>query len=166
MAARNKWKGWCAFHSHPMALCGKSHHSSVVVAPSALFLDIWTETNLRKILQWAGGCLQRNLGMHRPWEKGLLWLLGNWLIPTKIKRSTQNTEKKKGKKKPNLYLWLMTDHSGPDSFFLSSFFCSFISVSLIAYTEQYVEYDPFITPAEPSNPWISDDAALWDIEMR
>lgn len=42
----------------------------------------------------------------------------------------------------------------------------FMSVSLIAYTEQYVEYDPFITPAEPSNPWISDDAALWDIEMR
>lgn len=29
-----------------------------------------------------------------------------------------------------------------------------------------MEYDPFITPAEPSNPWISDDAALWDIEMR
>jgi hypothetical protein len=38
--------------------------------------------------------------------------------------------------------------------------------SLIAYTEQYVEYDPFITPAEPSNPWISDDITLWDIEMR
>ncbi|EGV99592.1 Regulator of G-protein signaling 6 [Cricetulus griseus] len=37
---------------------------------------------------------------------------------------------------------------------------------LIAYTEQYVEYDPFITPAEPSNPWISDDITLWDIEMR
>uniref|UniRef100_A0A803VZW4 Regulator of G protein signaling 6 n=1 Tax=Ficedula albicollis TaxID=59894 RepID=A0A803VZW4_FICAL len=41
-----------------------------------------------------------------------------------------------------------------------------VAESLIAYTEQYVEYDPFITPAEPSNPWISDDAALWDIEMR
>ncbi|XP_068049402.1 regulator of G-protein signaling 6 isoform X4 [Anomalospiza imberbis] len=40
-----------------------------------------------------------------------------------------------------------------------------VAESLIAYTEQYVEYDPFITPAEPSNPWISDDAALWDIEM-
>lgn len=40
------------------------------------------------------------------------------------------------------------------------------SCSLIAYTEQYVEYDPLITPAEPSNPWISDDMALWDIEMR
>uniref|UniRef100_A0A8B9C7V1 Regulator of G protein signaling 6 n=2 Tax=Anser TaxID=8842 RepID=A0A8B9C7V1_9AVES len=44
-------------------------------------------------------------------------------------------------------------------------FIFFQYVSLIAYTEQYVEYDPFITPAEPSNPWISDDAALWDIEM-
>lgn len=109
MAACNKWKGWCAFHSHPMALCGKSHHSSVVVALSALFLDISTETNLRKILQWAGGCLQRNLGMHRPWEKGLLWLLGNWLIPTKIKRSTQNKEKKKGKKNQTCTsdLWLI-----------------------------------------------------------
>ncbi|KAF5922867.1 hypothetical protein HPG69_013212 [Diceros bicornis minor] len=37
--------------------------------------------------------------------------------------------------------------------------------SLIAYTEQYVEYDLLITPAEPSNPWVSDDIALWDIEM-
>lgn len=51
------------------------------------------------------------------------------------------------------------------SFFFFPFFF-FLPASLIAYTEQYVEYDPFITPAEPSNPWISDDAALWDIEMR
>ncbi|KAG8507753.1 Regulator of G-protein signaling 6 [Galemys pyrenaicus] len=40
-----------------------------------------------------------------------------------------------------------------------------VAESLITYTEQYVEYDPLITPAEPSNPWISDDVALWDIEM-
>nr|XP_012293474.1 regulator of G-protein signaling 6 isoform X1 [Aotus nancymaae]XP_012293475.1 regulator of G-protein signaling 6 isoform X1 [Aotus nancymaae] len=40
-----------------------------------------------------------------------------------------------------------------------------VAESLIAYTEQYMEYDPLITPAEPSNPWISDDVALWDIEM-
>ncbi|XP_026967475.1 regulator of G-protein signaling 6 isoform X2 [Sagmatias obliquidens] len=40
-----------------------------------------------------------------------------------------------------------------------------VAESLIAYTEQYVEYDPLVTPAEPSNPWISDDIALWDIEM-
>uniref|UniRef100_A0A8C9A037 Regulator of G protein signaling 6 n=1 Tax=Prolemur simus TaxID=1328070 RepID=A0A8C9A037_PROSS len=40
-----------------------------------------------------------------------------------------------------------------------------VAESLIAYTEQYVEYDPLITPAEPSNPWISDDVTLWDIEM-
>ncbi|XP_012579849.1 PREDICTED: regulator of G-protein signaling 6 [Condylura cristata] len=40
-----------------------------------------------------------------------------------------------------------------------------VAESLIAYTEQYVEYDPLITSAEPSNPWISDDVALWDIEM-
>ncbi|XP_034497865.1 regulator of G-protein signaling 6 isoform X3 [Ailuropoda melanoleuca] len=40
-----------------------------------------------------------------------------------------------------------------------------VAESLIAYTEQYVEYDPLIMPAEPSNPWISDDITLWDIEM-
>uniref|UniRef100_A0A673TDB6 Regulator of G protein signaling 6 n=1 Tax=Suricata suricatta TaxID=37032 RepID=A0A673TDB6_SURSU len=40
-----------------------------------------------------------------------------------------------------------------------------VAESLIAYTEQYVEYDPLITPAEPSNPWISDDVTLWDTEM-
>lgn len=47
-----------------------------------------------------------------------------------------------------------------------AFFTLLPSCSLIAYTEQYVEYDPLITPAEPSNPWISDDITLWDIEMR
>ncbi|XP_012922895.1 regulator of G-protein signaling 6 isoform X3 [Heterocephalus glaber] len=41
-----------------------------------------------------------------------------------------------------------------------------VAESLIGYTEQYMEYDPFIMPAEPSNPWISDDVTLWDIEMR
>ncbi|XP_004837328.1 regulator of G-protein signaling 6 isoform X2 [Heterocephalus glaber] len=40
-----------------------------------------------------------------------------------------------------------------------------VAESLIGYTEQYMEYDPFIMPAEPSNPWISDDVTLWDIEM-
>ncbi|XP_058511272.1 regulator of G-protein signaling 6 isoform X4 [Ochotona princeps] len=40
-----------------------------------------------------------------------------------------------------------------------------VAESLIAYTEQYAEYDPFITPAEPANPWVSDDITLWDIEM-
>lgn len=44
--------------------------------------------------------------------------------------------------------------------------CSASPCSLIAYTEQYVEYDPLITPAEPSNPWISDDTTLWDMEKR
>uniref|UniRef100_A0A8C3ADM0 Regulator of G protein signaling 7 n=1 Tax=Cyclopterus lumpus TaxID=8103 RepID=A0A8C3ADM0_CYCLU len=36
--------------------------------------------------------------------------------------------------------------------------------SLLAYTEQYIEYDPFLTPPDPSNPWISDDATLWELE--
>nr|XP_033808513.1 regulator of G-protein signaling 6 isoform X4 [Geotrypetes seraphini] len=40
-----------------------------------------------------------------------------------------------------------------------------VADSLIVYSEQYVEYDPFLTPADPSNPWISDDTTLWDLEM-
>uniref|UniRef100_A0AAX7UZ33 Regulator of G protein signaling 7 n=1 Tax=Astatotilapia calliptera TaxID=8154 RepID=A0AAX7UZ33_ASTCA len=36
--------------------------------------------------------------------------------------------------------------------------------SLLGYTEQYLEYDPFLTPPDPSNPWISDDATLWELE--
>ncbi|CAB1343734.1 unnamed protein product [Coregonus sp. 'balchen'] len=39
-----------------------------------------------------------------------------------------------------------------------------VAESLLAYTEQYVEYDPFITPTDPSNPWISDDTAVWELE--
>lgn len=42
----------------------------------------------------------------------------------------------------------------------------FLSPSLLAYTEQYVEYDPFITPTDPSNPWISDDTTVWELEAR
>lgn len=38
--------------------------------------------------------------------------------------------------------------------------------SLISYSEQYLEYDAFLTTPEPSNPWISDDASLWDLESR
>lgn len=40
------------------------------------------------------------------------------------------------------------------------------SVSLISYTEQYMEYDPFVTAPEPSNPWTNDDPAFWDLEAR
>ncbi|KAL7992385.1 hypothetical protein Chor_016641 [Crotalus horridus] len=39
-----------------------------------------------------------------------------------------------------------------------------VAESLIAYSEQYTDYDPFITPAEPSNPWINDDSVFWDLE--
>uniref|UniRef100_A0A8C9TEH6 Regulator of G protein signaling 7b n=1 Tax=Scleropages formosus TaxID=113540 RepID=A0A8C9TEH6_SCLFO len=35
---------------------------------------------------------------------------------------------------------------------------------LLSYTEQYMEYDPFLTPPDPSNPWISDDTTLWEME--
>ncbi|XP_069065051.1 regulator of G-protein signaling 6 isoform X2 [Pleurodeles waltl] len=40
-----------------------------------------------------------------------------------------------------------------------------VADSFIAFSEQYVEFDPFLTPADPSNPWISDDMTLWDLEM-
>lgn len=29
-----------------------------------------------------------------------------------------------------------------------------------------MEYDPFLTPPDPSNPWISDDTTLWELEAR
>ena len=38
--------------------------------------------------------------------------------------------------------------------------------SLLGYTEQYVEYDPFLTLPDPSNPWISDDTTVWELEAR
>lgn len=38
--------------------------------------------------------------------------------------------------------------------------------SLISYTEQYIEYDPFLTAPEPCNPWTSDDTTFWDLEAR
>ena len=44
--------------------------------------------------------------------------------------------------------------------------CLCSGVSLLAYTEQYIEYDPFLTPSDPSNPWISDDNAIWELEAR
>ncbi|XP_030303001.1 regulator of G-protein signaling 7 isoform X4 [Calypte anna] len=39
-----------------------------------------------------------------------------------------------------------------------------VAESLLAYTEQYVEYDPFLVPPDPSNPWISDDTTFWELE--
>ncbi|XP_029449883.1 regulator of G-protein signaling 7 isoform X3 [Rhinatrema bivittatum] len=39
-----------------------------------------------------------------------------------------------------------------------------VADSLLAYTEQYVEYDPFLLPPDPSNPWMSDDTTFWELE--
>ncbi|XP_072218686.1 regulator of G-protein signaling 6 [Leuresthes tenuis] len=39
-----------------------------------------------------------------------------------------------------------------------------VADSLISYTEQYMEYDPFVMTPEPSNPWTSDDPTFWDLE--
>lgn len=37
---------------------------------------------------------------------------------------------------------------------------------LIQSCEQYREYDPVMTPAEPSNPWISEETTFWDLEKN
>ncbi|XP_015206234.1 regulator of G-protein signaling 6 isoform X1 [Lepisosteus oculatus] len=39
-----------------------------------------------------------------------------------------------------------------------------VAESLMTYTEQFLEYDPFVSMPEPSNPWISDDTTFWDLE--
>uniref|UniRef100_A0A671W7L3 Regulator of G protein signaling 6 n=1 Tax=Sparus aurata TaxID=8175 RepID=A0A671W7L3_SPAAU len=39
-----------------------------------------------------------------------------------------------------------------------------VADSLMSYTEQFMEYDPFVAAIEPSNPWLSDDTAFWDLE--
>ncbi|CAK9293378.1 unnamed protein product [Gordionus sp. m RMFG-2023] len=37
-----------------------------------------------------------------------------------------------------------------------------ISEFFMNYCEQYAEHDPFLTPPEPSNPWISDNIEYWE----
>uniref|UniRef100_A0A8D3CR00 Regulator of G protein signaling 6 n=1 Tax=Scophthalmus maximus TaxID=52904 RepID=A0A8D3CR00_SCOMX len=39
-----------------------------------------------------------------------------------------------------------------------------VADSLMSYTEQFMDYDPFVSATEPTNPWISDDASFWDVE--
>ncbi|XP_035278624.1 regulator of G-protein signaling 6-like isoform X2 [Anguilla anguilla] len=39
-----------------------------------------------------------------------------------------------------------------------------VAESLMTYTELFLDYDPFVCPPEPSNPWISEDCSLWDLE--
>ncbi|CAG0913432.1 unnamed protein product [Notodromas monacha] len=34
----------------------------------------------------------------------------------------------------------------------------------LGYFQQYSEYDPFLTPVEPPNPWITDSTEYWDQE--
>ncbi|ESN95257.1 hypothetical protein HELRODRAFT_87051 [Helobdella robusta] len=38
------------------------------------------------------------------------------------------------------------------------------SESYLLYYDQYSEFDPFITPAEPNNPWTSDNLDFWEQE--
>lgn len=39
-----------------------------------------------------------------------------------------------------------------------------VSESYTNFYEQYSEFDPFLTPPEPSNPWIADSPEFWDME--
>uniref|UniRef100_W5KKN2 Regulator of G protein signaling 7 n=1 Tax=Astyanax mexicanus TaxID=7994 RepID=W5KKN2_ASTMX len=39
-----------------------------------------------------------------------------------------------------------------------------VADSLLSFTEQYMEYDAIFTSPDPSNPWISDDNTLWELE--
>lgn len=41
-----------------------------------------------------------------------------------------------------------------------------VAESYISYFEQYQEYDPFLTPTEVPNPWLSDSAEFWDYEKQ
>ncbi|XP_013195346.2 uncharacterized protein LOC106138673 isoform X1 [Amyelois transitella] len=35
--------------------------------------------------------------------------------------------------------------------------------ALLAYSETFAPYDPWITPPQPSNPWVTDDTLFWQI---
>lgn len=35
--------------------------------------------------------------------------------------------------------------------------------ALVAYSETFAPYDPWLTPPQPSNPWVSDDTLFWQI---
>ncbi|KAH3854989.1 hypothetical protein DPMN_097549, partial [Dreissena polymorpha] len=37
-----------------------------------------------------------------------------------------------------------------------------VTESYVSYYEQYAEYDAFCTPADPTNPWITDSPEYWD----
>ncbi|XP_019623200.1 PREDICTED: regulator of G-protein signaling 7-like isoform X1 [Branchiostoma belcheri] len=37
-----------------------------------------------------------------------------------------------------------------------------IAELLMSYSEQFGDYEPFLSPPEPSNPWITDDSSLWE----
>ncbi|KAI6233013.1 Regulator of G-protein signaling 7 [Aphelenchoides fujianensis] len=37
------------------------------------------------------------------------------------------------------------------------------SETQVTWCEQFQDYDPFITPSQPPNPWITDDVSLWTL---
>lgn len=51
-------------------------------------------------------------------------------------------------------------------YFLLHHNCYYCHCSLLGYTEQYADYDPFLSTPDPTNPWISDDTTFWELEAR
>lgn len=41
-----------------------------------------------------------------------------------------------------------------------------VTQSYLSYTNQWAEYDPFVSQPIPSNPWQSDSTELWDSERQ
>lgn len=35
--------------------------------------------------------------------------------------------------------------------------------NMVQHVEIYMEYDPLITPTQPSNPWVSEDLTYWQL---
>ncbi|KAJ8966619.1 hypothetical protein NQ317_000618 [Molorchus minor] len=35
--------------------------------------------------------------------------------------------------------------------------------SMVQHVEIYMEYDPILTPTQPSNPWVSEDLTYWQL---
>ncbi|XP_064621607.1 regulator of G-protein signaling 7-like isoform X3 [Lineus longissimus] len=41
-----------------------------------------------------------------------------------------------------------------------------VAECFISYFEQYAEFDPFLTPVEPSNPWLTESVDFWEQEKN
>lgn len=41
-----------------------------------------------------------------------------------------------------------------------------VAETYCTYFDQWAEYDAFITPPEPSNPWITDSTDFWELDRQ